>query len=198
MLSLIHTSVTDPIRVNWLPLPGPGAVGLTFAPGKQGASPVRAVVHWRNLDADLERLRQVEEVDVLVCLLEQHELHRLAIPDYELRAKRHHLEVLRLPIPDGGVPRSAKDVMGLLAKIRQRVTRGKRVAIHCAGGLGRAGTIGGCYLCAAGFTSAEALEVLRRARGPRCPEMPMQIEYVRRWPHVAVVEPSRPLRRRRR
>jgi protein-tyrosine phosphatase len=195
MLGIIRTSVTDPIRVDWLPGPGPGSVGITFAPGKQGASPVRSVVHWRDLDVDLKQLREVERVDVLVCLLEDHELRRLSIPDYELRAKRHKLKVIRLPIRDGDVPESAEQVAELLVQIRALVKAGKRVAIHCAGGLGRAGVIGGCYLRSAARMGPErALEALRKARGPRCPEMPWQVEYVRRWPKVGgVVRPGRAL-----
>lgn len=185
MLGLIRTSVTDPIRVDWLPGPGPGAVGLTFAPGKQGPSFGHRVVHWRDLDADLQHLRNVERVDVLVCLLEPHEFHRLAIPDYAARAKRHHLSVLRLPIRDVSVPASPKPVVALLATMRGLVAKGKRLAVHCAGGVGRAGVIGGCYLVETGMAPARALEELRRARGPRCPETEQQREYVVRWPDVA-------------
>ncbi len=184
MLSLIRTSVSDPIRVDWLPCPGPGAVGLTFAPGKQGASFTRSVVHWRDLDADLERLRQVERVDVLVCLLEPHELHRLAIPDYDQATKRHRFQVLRLPLRDGGVPSSTGPVVALLAKLRALVAKRKRVAIHCAGGIGRAGVIGGCYLRELGMGPGQTLAALRKARGPNCPETRWQAEYVRAWPRV--------------
>ena len=185
MLGLIRTSVTDPIRVDWLPGPGPGAVGLTFAPGKRGASTLRHMVHWRDLDADLQRLRDVERVDALVCLLEDHELHRLSIPDYAARAKFYRLRVLRLPIRDVSVPARARPVVALLARVRELVAEGKRVAIHCAGGIGRAGTVGGCYLRGEGMGPAEALAALHRARGPRCPETGAQREYVTRWPNVA-------------
>ncbi len=48
----VRTAKTDPIRVDWLPVGGRGAVGLTFAPGKR--SPSRG---WeRNLGDDLDRL----------------------------------------------------------------------------------------------------------------------------------------------
>jgi protein-tyrosine phosphatase len=190
VLSLIRTSLSDPIRVDWLPSRGPGAVGLTFAPGKQGASFTRHVVHWRNLDADLEQLRKVERVDALVCLLEPHELDRLAIPDYAKATKRHRFQVLRFPIRDGGVPADAGQVAELLAKILTLVSKGKRVAIHCAGGIGRAGVIGGCYLRASGMGPKKALAALRKARGPNCPETMRQAEYVRRWPKVGGLEPT--------
>ena len=47
---------------------------------------------------------------------------------------------------------------------------GHAVVIHCRGGLGRSGTVGGCVLVALGHTPDEAFAILRRARGPRCPE----------------------------
>ena len=50
------TSESHPIRVDWLPLPWRGRVGLTFAPGKHADSYMG--FRWtRDLDMDLARLR---------------------------------------------------------------------------------------------------------------------------------------------
>lgn len=176
-MTVIHTSETHPIRVDWLP---GRPVGITFAPGKRGLSRTRGIVHWRDLDADLERLRAVERVDVLVCLLEAHEFIRLTIPDYRTRAKAHGLRVLRLPILDGGLPEVERCVR-LLARVKAELARGKRVAIHCAGGLGRAGTVAGCLLRSSGMGPDETLRTLRKARGPHCPETKAQVTFVRQW-----------------
>ena len=116
MANEIRTLTTHPIYVDWLPLPGPGAVGVTIAPGKCGVSLSGA--RWkRNLQADLERLVAVEHASMLVCLLEDREHTSLEIPELIAEAGGHGLHVLRLPLVDGSVPRSKSDVLGLLEEI---------------------------------------------------------------------------------
>jgi hypothetical protein len=56
---------------------------------------------------------------------------------------------------------------------------GDNVVIHCQGGLGRAGTIGGCLFVALGNSPEDALAEIRRARGPNAPETQAQKEFIR-------------------
>ena len=107
----------------------------------------------------------------------------LEIPDLIEEARRHGLHVLRLPLVDGSVPQSTSDVIGLLEQIHVAVANGERVVIHCAGGLGRSGVIAGCYLRDLGVSATDALEMLAKTRGPRCPETEQQQEYVSGWKH---------------
>ena len=53
------------------------------------------------------------------------------------------------------------------------------------GGLGRAGTIGGCVLRAAGLDVPETFAALLDARGPSCPETNAQRLYVQQFTAVA-------------
>ena len=132
------TSTSHPIRVDWLPRMGKsGRLGLTFAPGKHQVSVYGQGIWARDLGLDLRRLRKVLRVDVLVCLLEDLEFGRLGIPGYLAETRKRGLEVIRLPIRDGGVPLETL-ARALVRKIDRLVTEGKRVVIHCAGGLGRA------------------------------------------------------------
>jgi protein-tyrosine phosphatase len=168
--------------VDWLPsLDLPGRVGLTFAPGKQSLSKYLGGSWARDLELDLGRLVDELEVEVLVCLLEEHELGRLRIPDLILRAEARGLEVWRLPIPDGGVLPDAGPVRALVGRIDRAVAAGRRVAIHCAGGLGRTGTVAGCWLRRRGLGPDEALETLQRVRSPDCPETDAQRDFIRRF-----------------
>jgi protein-tyrosine phosphatase len=155
---------------------------MTIAPGKCGTS-LSGATWKRSLQADLDRLVTVEHASMLVCLLEDRELTSLAIPDLIAEARRQGLHVLRLPLVDGSVPRSASDVIGLLEQIHVAVAQGERVVIHCAGGVGRSGVIAGCYLRDLGFSATDALETLAKTRGPRCPESEQQQNYVSAWQH---------------
>ena len=76
----IMTSSSDPLRVDWLPQQArkPGRLGLTFAPGKHAAAKYEGGRWERDLGADLDLLVRNLGVQVLVCLLEDHESSTLS------------------------------------------------------------------------------------------------------------------------
>ena len=172
------TSLSHPIRVDWLPTPWPGKVGLTFAPGKR--DPYSPNGPWdRDLAADLARLRNAYEVTHLVTLMEDHELELLHNSALRAEAANAGLQPHRLPIVDVSVPQDRAAVLRLVLDITAWAQQGNNVVIHCRGGLGRSGTIGGCVLRAAGFDGESALAALAEARAPNCPETTEQRNYVR-------------------
>ena len=132
----------------------------------------------RDLFVDLARLRTEFNADHLVCLLEDHELVDLHIESLPAAAKDLGLAFHRLPISDGDVPRNTAESAALVASVAGWAAAGENVVIHCKGGLGRAGTIGGCVLRTAGLDGAAALTALHGARGPSCPETEAQRRYI--------------------
>ncbi|GAA5511774.1 hypothetical protein Dcar01_00487 [Deinococcus carri] len=159
------TSQTDPIRVDWIDTAlWPGRLGLTFAPGKKGASVVQAgVTHARDLAADLDRLAQ-QGVNVLAPLIEAHEFDLLGIPDYEAQADERGLTILACPIPDRDVPGDLENFSAFLDEVMEQLLDGRAVVVHCRGGLGRAGLTAACLLTQAGMPPEQALERVRGAR----------------------------------
>jgi len=181
------TSVSDPIRVDFLPLNLRGRIGLTFAPGKKALS--LTGIRWeRDLHTDLDRLVEVYRTDLLVCLVEDHELARLGIPDLVEQAVARGIEVLRLPIRDGGVLPNPQDVADVVGRILGAVQMGSTVVLHCAGGLGRTGTVAGCALVALEYEPEDALQILHEVRGPRCPENARQELFIEKFAEVALRE----------
>jgi len=182
-----RTSQSSPLRVALLPTASPGQVGLTIAPGKQG--PSKSGPPWaRDLAADLDRLVEVFGAQVLVCLLQDEELRRLQIPNLLQEAQRRGLIVHRLPIPDGGVLPSLQPMRQLVKVITEVCAAGQNVAIHCAGGLGRAGTVGGCFLVEQGATAPEAIATLHARRGSHCPETPDQERFIEAYARARQLE----------
>lgn len=174
----IRTSLSHPIEVSWLPGELPGRVGLTFAPGKRSNSKWGRYRWERDLEQDLVRLVEHHRVDVLVCLLEDHELARYGIPDLLSEARAHGLFVLRLPILDGGVLPDLKPVQKVVKQMTSHLDAGQNVVVHCAGGLGRTGTVAGCWLVSQGMSAIEAIDTLHRVRSRNCPETTEQEKFI--------------------
>src|SRR5689334_14123639 len=107
------TSLSHPIRVDWIARDLPGSIGLTFAPGKHAQS-TYGVGRWkRDLAIDLDDLVSRYKMQVQVCLLEEHELTHLQIPSLVEEATGRGVRVLRLPIRDGSVLREPGQVEGI-------------------------------------------------------------------------------------
>lgn len=92
------------------------------------------------------------------------------------------------PIADFGVP-TVKSMQGILDSVRQALTRGERLYLHCKAGIGRTGTVAACILVDHGFTAEEALSLLhrkwqsvdKRHAEPLTPETEGQRAFVRDW-----------------
>ena len=93
------------------------------------------------------------------------------------------------PIPDVSVPDHPDVMTGILDAIDTSLDVGHTVYVHCWGGVGRTGTVVGCWLVRHGLTGDEALgqiaewwkDVEKAERIPFSPETQEQEEYVRRW-----------------
>lgn len=171
-----RTSLSHPLQIATLPIEA-GAIGVTLCPGKQGDSVFGAP--WaRDLSLDLDAI-QSWGASAIVTLVERHELVSLGVPNLGPRVRERGMKWFHLPIvdltpPGPGFEEAWPDVA---LTLRQRVTGGDRVLVHCRGGLGRAGTVAGCLLVEFGVAAPEAIRRVRRAR-PNAIETSAQERYV--------------------
>jgi protein-tyrosine phosphatase len=172
-----------PLRVDWIEAGAfddarPGRLGLTFLPGKRGASqryPGR--VYRRELEADLLTLHGLG-VRRLLLLVEDGELERWGDVDIVDRARSRGIEVERRPIPDGSPPASADELGAVLDWLRD-ARADDDVAVACMGGVGRSGTVAACALVEAGWAADDAIALVRRVRHPTAVETAAQLAFVR-------------------
>ena len=89
---------------------------------------------------------------------------------------------------DVGLPTRA-GMYAILDAIDAALAQERRVYLHCFGGVGRTGTVVGCYLVRHGHSGAQALqelvgwwrEVPKSTRSPYSPETRQQEQFVLNW-----------------
>jgi hypothetical protein len=95
----------------------------------------------------------------------------------------------RLSIRDVDVPHSIAHANHILDRIDALIAVNAVPYVHCWGGVGRTGTVIGCWLVRHGKSGDEALATIashwttmaKRARHPRSPETDAQRRYVLEW-----------------
>ena len=151
--------------IHEIPLP-PGAQGRLWLCGKHVIGP------------DPEGLLERVGADAVVCLTQEHELAE-RYPDYVdwLRAQPA-TRVIWWPIHDLHAP-DRERFEPVLADVVARLSAGTGVVVHCAAGIGRAGTTAVAVLVSMGMPLDEALEHVRSHRPSAGPEAGTQLELVR-------------------
>ena len=104
------------------------------------------------------------------------------IAEKEARALVLNIGWERYPIADLSVPRRPEYMVEILNAIDSALGAGKTVYIHCWGGVGRTGTVVGCWLVRHGRTGDEVFDRIaqwwhgmeKRHRSPHSPETPEQ------------------------
>jgi atypical dual specificity phosphatase len=90
---------------------------------------------------------------------------------------RFKLEELHLPVEDLVAP-SPEQLRSGVGAIAYAADVGRRVVVHCAAGLGRAGTLVSCYLTTTGLSADESIARVRSLR-PGSVETDDQVQAVR-------------------
>lgn len=108
----------------------------------------------------------------------------------EAAARGLQVTYTRVAIPDRGVP-AVEEMRTILSFVAQMLADNAPVYVHCWGGIGRTGTVVGCWLAihgAAGDDVFDTIAGLRRDTDSarwRSPESDVQIAFVRQWANGA-------------
>ena len=166
------------LQIDVIEVAGDGLIGICCCPGR-----LESVLHGgfqpRNLQKDLAVVADWSP-SAVISLIESHEFDLLGVSDLPQRFQSLHTAWHHCPITDLGAPggpfetRFADLEKWLLADL----SRGGRLLVHCAAGLGRAGTIAARLLIHSGELPSQAIARVRAAR-------PGAIESVRQERYLA-------------
>jgi hypothetical protein len=122
-------------------------------------------------------------IDYFIDLTEINEM-----PNYRRLLPRRATYVRR-PIPDMQIPQDPAYMQEIQALIRTGLGDNRGVYLHCRAGIGRSGTVAGCFLVEQGLGGKAALKELNRLwkqserskSFPKVPQTEAQVEFVRSW-----------------
>jgi len=99
------------------------------------------------------------------------------------------LQRISLPVPDMGIPTTAT-MRELMSAIRNSIEQAPAVYVHCWGGIGRTGTVAGCWFRECGYDADSALarvqhlyssQMAKVRNYPVSPQTAGQRSFVRYW-----------------
>ncbi|KAL5521273.1 hypothetical protein ACEPAG_9196 [Sanghuangporus baumii] len=113
-------------------------------------------------------------------------------------SEQNTIEYFRFPIPDRSLP-SSLDFLARILSVLGRCEKERRIAaVHCRGGIGRTGTVVGCWLVQSGICrdGEEALSFIARqwetvekhTRFPCSPETGAQADFVRNFKRLPILD----------
>jgi protein-tyrosine phosphatase len=126
-------------------------------------------------------------INTFIDLTKEHEMQNSSyLPYLTKMPKKLQIRYFNHPIQDFGIP-SIDRMQKIQNLIKQQLSEGRNIYLHCLGGIGRTGTVVGCYLVEQGMSGNQALtqiislrSVLGRIR-INSPETDEQINFVLNW-----------------
>jgi ADP-ribosyl-[dinitrogen reductase] hydrolase len=177
---MVKTSLTHPLEILAVQVPGGGRIGMALCPGKR--QPHAATGPWnRDLAIDMAAIHAFGAA-LLVTLMEPLELVQAEVPVEVMRtsAASRGIDWLHLPITDFQAPGAEFEAAWPRhsAAICDLLKRKRNVVVHCRGGRGRSGMIAARLLLEFGFSANDAIKSIR-AVNPLAMETIAQEDYIR-------------------
>lgn len=118
-------------------------------------------------------------VDVIVSLLVNHETIELELESEQIFCEKHKIEFFSFPIADRDTPLYFENTIEFVKMLNDFIFDGKRIAIHCRQGIGRASLIASCVLVLQNMSAEDAFRQIEISRTCKVPDTPEQIDWVK-------------------
>jgi protein-tyrosine phosphatase len=131
-----------------------------------------------HIGPDVHRVRAHTDNATVVCLVQRHELTDRYDSYVQWLETNHNGDAIWYPVHDLGAP-GVEHAAELFVEIRDRLRNGENFVVHCAAGIGRAGTTAVGVLMVLGMPAEEAVAHVRAHRPMAGPEAGAQNDLIR-------------------
>jgi len=160
----IDSPATGSLIINSIVMPNGSEIGMCHCPGRNHVDSTGR--HWdRDLLSDFNSIISWG-AQALITLNENHEFPQLGVAGFVDQARNSGIAWYHLPISDMQAPDEVFEDLWAEsgALITQSLQQGEKILIHCAGGLGRTGTLVARLLIDSGLSPSVAIDTVRSAR----------------------------------
>lgn len=148
-------------------------LGMSFLPGRYRGN------YQRSLPHDVERIKSVYHIDMVVSLLPEYQLAEMRVSNLEEVFQENQLQYLIFGWRDKWIPSESSlcNILDVVETIVQNLREGRRILVHCFGGKGRTGVVIVSVLIRLGIPLPTAIDMIRTSRRG-CIHNPLQLFYL--------------------
>ncbi|HWK07884.1 MAG TPA: protein-tyrosine phosphatase family protein [Puia sp.] len=158
-----------PVKIYWLHNFGNGSkLGIMARPRGN---------EW--LEEDILSLKK-QGVQTIVSLLDRNEIYELGLEKEPELCLQNGIEYVNFPIADRNVPKSDPGFHNFIGQLKEKITAGRHMVIHCRMGIGRSTIIAGCLLITPGYKTDDIIAHISKIRGLRVPDTDEQIAWLKK------------------
>ena len=126
----------------------------------------------------LTSLRDEENIDRVISLLEEKEAEKLGVAAEAEACKSLGLTYQNYPIRDFHIASSQSEFSRFIKSLYDLLVAGDKIVVHCYAGIGRTGLVVGSLMILDGVPAKEAIDKMSEARGRNMPQTQDQYEYL--------------------
>jgi protein-tyrosine phosphatase len=131
------------------------------------------------LEEDILSLKK-QGVQTIVSLLDRNEIYELGLENESELCLKHGIEFITFPIIDRNVPKPDSKFHNFIGQLKEKISVGRQMVIHCRMGIGRSTIIAGCLLIKPGNKTGDIIAHISKIRGMRVPDTDEQIAWLKK------------------
>ena len=116
-----------------------------------------------------------------MSLLTPEEVQELDLADEAQLCAENGIEFLSFPIKDRDIPSADAALKDFLRLLRNRISLGTTVVVHCRAGIGRSAIMAACLLVSNSNPVDQVMSSISRSRGFAVPDTSEQFEWARNF-----------------
>ncbi len=144
---------------------------------KKGTLFIMPKPSYFNIDRDMKYYKS-KGVDKIISLLEYDEADSNGMTNEKEDCENVGIVFEQYPIKDGGIPEIGSFI-DLVISSYNEIKKGKNIAVHCFGGIGRSGMLSCAIIMLKGYSTDEAVELVSKKREYPVPETGEQYNFLK-------------------